>query len=130
MRELSDVEVVCLAKACGESRVAKARLSLPNDTTHQVDFTVRLTGTLTRGVAIADSIKLVTEKLEVDRQAVHLAALKKLGVTAAEYRAAYESAESRAIAALAKKQTTIKPTKIPVRGRDGDITVLVDVQRV
>ena len=128
--ELSDVEVVALSKAMGESRVKSAREKIANDQTHKLDFTVRITGTLTRGVKIADSTKLVVTTLELDWGAVMAAALKKLGVKRADFEAAHLAAENAAVKALAKKQAAEKPSKVPVKGRDGDINVAVDVKKV
>ena len=128
--ELSDVQVVALSKAMGEARVKAAREQIANGRTEKLDFTVRITGTLTRGPRIADTTKLICETLEVDWSAVLTATLKKLGVKRADFDAANQAAEQAALKRLAKQQAALKPTKVPVRGRDGDINVVVDVVKV
>jgi len=125
--QLSDVEVVAVSKLFGTARVNEARATIGNDSTEAVDFTIRITGSVSRGVAIEDTTKLVTEKLSVDREAILFAALKKLGITADDFKAAHAAAEAAALKKLAKDQAKVQPRTVPVKGRDGDITAQLDV---
>jgi len=129
-QELSDVEIVAISKSMGDARTKKAREQIANDQTYDLDFTVRITGTLNRGPAIADSEKLVTATLPLDRAAIHAATLKALKLKPTDYADAYAKAEAKAVKALAAAQAKVKPTKSLVKGRDGDINVAVDVTKV
>ncbi len=129
-QELTDVEVVALSKACGETRVSKARANIVSDTTHPIDFTVRVTGTVSRGVAILDTTKQVTDKLSLDYDKIHAAALKKLGIKLIDYDLAYRAAVEAAEKKLVKEQAAVKPRSVPVKGREGDITASVDVAKL
>ncbi len=129
-KELTDVEIVALSKAFGETRVKDARANIASDTTHAVDVTIRVTGSVSRGVAVLDTTKQVTDKLSLDFAAIYVAALKKLGITKADYDAAFAAAETAAKKKLAKAQADVKPRSVPVKGREGDITAAVDVARV
>lgn len=128
--DLTDAEVVAVAKALGDSRVSRARAAIPNDSTEEIDVTIRFKGTVSRAVAIPDSTKSVTDKLSVDQDAVHAAALKKLGVKRNDYDLAYKAAHESASKRLVKEQAAIKPRQVAVKGRDGDITAAIDVTRV
>lgn len=128
--ELTDVEVVALSKAMGDARVLKSRAAIGNDKTHKIDLAVRVTGTLTRGLAIADGTKLVVEMLELDWDAIHRASLKKCGIKPVDYFTAHQAATERATKALAKKQSAVEAVEVPTKRRDGDINVALDVIKV
>lgn len=128
--ELTDAEVVAVSKAFGATRVEKARAAIANDSTQPIDVTIRVTGTVSRAVAIADTTKEVTDKLSLDYDKIHFTALKSLGITATAYAEALAAAETAAQKRLVKDQAKVKPRKVPVKGRDGDITAAIDVTRV
>ena len=129
LNELSDLEIVAVAKLFGATRINEARATIANDNTQLVDFTIRITGSVSRGVAIEDTTKVVTDKLNLDREAIMFTALKKLGVTAAAFKEAHDAAEAAALKKLAKDQAAVKPRNVAVKGRDGDITAQLDVTK-
>lgn len=127
--ELTDLEIVAVSKLFGATRVNDARATIANDNTQAVDFTIRITGSVSRGVAIEDTTKSVTDKLNLDREAILFTALKKLGITAAAFKEAHDAAEAAALKKLTKEQAAVKPRTVAVKGRDGDITAQLDVTK-
>lgn len=126
-RELTDAEVVALVKSVGDARFTKAREAIANGTTLPVNFSVSVVGNVVRAAAIPDSTKLITDNLILDLAAIHSAALKACGVKVSDFDEAFFAAEKKALVKLGKEQAAVVPRSVPVKGRDGNLTVAVDV---
>lgn len=127
--ELTDIEVVAISKVIGEARVKKARAAVPNDSTTPIDVTLRITGSVSRGVAVEATTKSVTDTLTLDYSLVHAMALKKLGIAPDQYSEALKAAKVLAEKRLVKAQADVKPRIVNVDGRDGDITAQLDIEK-
>ena len=82
---LTTIELVALSKVLAPKQVDEARVALPENKTWDVDFTVRINGSLQREVGTPGSVKTV-EKIDVCYFDIghFLAVLARLKVTPAE----------------------------------------------
>jgi len=88
MDTLSDVELVALGGAVKDKALTAAKARLADGSAHQVDFTVRINGSVQKGTRTADATVEVTPTVNLRTPAHFCAVLRALGIGAKRFAAA------------------------------------------
>lgn len=143
MAGLSPIEIVALAKCVKDSEITEARAAIPDGSAHSVDFSVRISGAVTRAGGTRAGVGVIAEsKRPLDMTGFQsvCALLRELKVGAKRLEGALraitdEPATDAEFAAVfdrvsLDRSKTIPEIKIAMPAKSGNITVKAAAARV